>query len=146
MKEAETDVNEDISFDNSIRMRGFYTAKDNPHRLRIVESYDAETDQTLVLLTNHHGWSPETIVAIYKDRRQIEVFIKTKKQNLKIKSFFDTSRNAVLIWIVMISFLLLKYLADTSTQNWSVGYLMGIIPILLFHEKGYVAIVKQAKT
>lgn len=88
LKEAETDQYEDISFDNSIRMSGYYTAKDCPHRLRIVESYDAETDQTIVLLTNHHGWSPETIAAIYKDRWQIEVFFKTIKQNLKIKSFF----------------------------------------------------------
>lgn len=137
LKEAETDQYENISFDKSIRMNGLYTAKDCPHRLRIVESYDAETDQTIVLLTNHHGWSPETIAAIYKDRWQIEVFFKTIKQNLKIKSFFGTSRNAVLtqIWIAMISFLLLKYLIDSSTQSWSVGYLIAVIPILLFLRK-----------
>ncbi len=134
LEEAETDHYEDISLDRSISMNGFYTGKDCPHRLRIVESYDAETEQTIILLTNQHDWSPETIAAIYKDRWQIEVFFKTIKQNLKIKSFFGTSRNAVLtqIWIAMISFLLLKYLADSSTQAWSVGYLMGVIPILLF--------------
>ena len=134
LKEAETDYYEDISFDKSIRINGFYTGKDFPHRLRIIESYDAETDQTIMLLTNHHSWSPETIAAIYKDRWHIEVFFKTIKQNLKIKSFFETTKNAVLtqLWIAMISFLLLKYQAESSTQNWSVGYLLGIIPILLF--------------
>ena len=40
-----------------------------------------------------------TIAAIYKDRWQIEIFFKTLKQNLKIKTFVGTSLNAVLIQI-----------------------------------------------
>jgi IS4 transposase len=36
-----------------------------------------------------------TIAAIYKSRWQIELFFKWIKQNLKIKSFLGTSKNAV---------------------------------------------------
>jgi IS4 transposase len=40
-----------------------------------------------------------TIVAIYKDRWQIELFFKALEQNLKIKTFVGTSANAVKIQI-----------------------------------------------
>jgi hypothetical protein len=36
-----------------------------------------------------------TIAAIYKDRWQIEIFFKTIKQNLRIKTFVGTSSNAL---------------------------------------------------
>ena len=41
----------------------------------------------------------------YKARWEIELFFKTIKQNLKIKRFIGTSRNAVMtqIWIAMIA-------------------------------------------
>lgn len=59
------------------------------------------------------------------------------KQNLKIKSFFGTSKNAVLtqIWIVMISYLLLKNLVDQSSSAWTVGSIMAVIPIALFMKR-----------
>jgi IS4 transposase len=41
-------------------------------------------------------WSAKTIALIYKDRWQIELFFKTIKQLLKVKSFVGTSRNALL--------------------------------------------------
>lgn len=133
---TEQDVSsyENIGFDRTIQMAGYYKGKDCPYKLRIIESYDPETDKKIVLLTNHQTWSPRTISAIYKDRWQIEIFFKTIKQNLKIKSFFGTSENAVMtqIWIAMIAFLLLKYLAVMSSTEWSVGSFMAVIPVLLF--------------
>lgn len=137
ISERETDKYENISYDRTIRMTGFYTGKDCPQKLRIIESYDPDTDKTITLLTNQYNWSPRTVSAIYKDRWQIEVFFKTIKQNLKIKSFFGTSKNAVLtqIWISMISFLLLKFLVDSSSEAWTVGSLMAVIPVLIFLKK-----------
>lgn len=137
ISESNTDKYKNIGYDKTIKMTGFYTGKDCHHKLRIIESYDSETDKTITLLTNHYSWSPRTISAIYKDRWQIEVFFKTIKQNLKIKSFFGTSKNAVLtqIWISMISFLLLKFLVDSSSEVWTVGSLMAVIPVLIFLKK-----------
>ncbi len=53
-----------------------------------------------------------TIAAIYKSRWQIELFFKWIKQNLKIKSFLGTSKNAVMtqIWVAMSYYLLLTYI------------------------------------
>ena len=105
-----------------------------PLKLRLVESYDPDLKKSITLITNHFSWSPKTISAIYKDRWQIEIFFKTIKQNLKIKTFLGTSRNAVLtqVWIVMISFLILKYLEFQSTLGWSVSSIMAILSTILF--------------
>jgi IS4 transposase len=126
-----------IDFDKTIKMTGLKTGKACSHKLRIIKSYDPDTEKTIVLLTNNFEWSPETISDIYKDRWQIEVFFKMIKQNLKIKSFFGTSHNAVMtqIWISLIAYLLLKYLADSSENSCSVGTLMAVIPICLFLKK-----------
>ena len=48
---------------------------------------DIQGEEPLVFLTNHLEFGSTTIADIYKDRWQIEVFFKTLKQNLKIKSF-----------------------------------------------------------
>lgn len=135
--EKDTESYENIGFDRTIKMTGIYTSQKCKQKLRIIKSYDPETDKTILLLTNHFGWSPETIAAIYKDRWQIEIFFKTIKQNLRIKSFFGTSPNAVYtqIWIALIAFLLLKYLANSSSESWTVGMLMAVIPLMLFLKK-----------
>jgi len=53
---------------------------------------------------------------VYKDRWQVELFFKWIKQNLKIKSFVGTSKNAELthIWLTMCVYLLLSYLKFQS--------------------------------
>ena len=58
----------------------------------------------IILLTNNLTFGASTIAAIYKDRWQIEIFFKTLKQNLKVKTFVGTSENAlyIQIWTAMI--------------------------------------------
>jgi hypothetical protein len=136
-KEHDTQKYEHIEFDRTILLNSYKAGKDCHYRLRIIKSFDPETGKTIVLLTNQFKWSSKTISEVYKDRWQIEIFFKTIKQNLKIKSFFGTSRNAVLtqIWIAMIAFLLLNYLADTSNEPLTVGVLMAVIPVMIFLRK-----------
>lgn len=128
---------ENISSDQIIELRGFYTKKKCPVRLRRIRVKDPETGKYIVVLTNHMDWSPVTVAAVYKDRWQIEIFFKTMKQNLKIKSFLGTSKNAILIqiWTAMISYLLLSYLKFISTHKWTINSLMNIIPMLLFSRR-----------
>jgi IS4 transposase len=60
-----------------------------------------------------------TIASIYKDRWQMEIFFKTLKQNLKIKTFVGTSANAVKIqiWTALIAMLILRFLQLQSQFN-----------------------------
>jgi uncharacterized protein DUF4372/DDE family transposase len=126
-----------ISSDQIIEMCGYYTKKNCPMHLRRIRVKDPETGKYIVILTNQMEWSPATVAAVYKDRWQIEIFFKAMKQNLKIKSFLGTSRNAILIqiWTAMISYLLLSYMKFISTHKWTIGSLMNVIPLLLFSRR-----------
>lgn len=75
-----------------------------------------------------------TIAAIYKDRWQIEVFFKTIKQSLKIKTFVGTSANALMIqiWTALIALLLLKYMTFCSRFGWSLSNLIAMLRYNLF--------------
>ena len=63
--------------------------------LRRILVWDKEIDREIVLLTNHLDFSATTVSAIHKDRRQIELFFKVLKQNLKVKTFVGTTENAL---------------------------------------------------
>lgn len=129
VEEAEVPQNSDIIKDQLIELDGFYSNKSCPHLLRRIEVWNAEKNEKMVFLTNHKKLSPVTIAAIYKERWQIEIFFKTLKQNLKIKTFIGTSKNAVLtqIWTAFISILMLKYLKLKSSFNWSLSNLVAMI-------------------
>ncbi|OQX85496.1 MAG: hypothetical protein B6D55_07370, partial [Candidatus Omnitrophica bacterium 4484_70.2] len=101
-----------IYSDQIIKLKGFYSKKKFPDKLRRIRSKDPETGKTVTLLTNNFFWSAKTIAKVYKERWQIELFFKTLKQQLKVKSFVGTSRNALLsqLWIALIAYLLLSYL------------------------------------
>jgi IS4 transposase len=108
-----------------------------PHLLRLVEIYDAATDDTLVFLTNHLAFGATTIAAIYKDRWQVELFFKALKQNLKIKTFVGTSANAlkVQVWTALIAMLLLRYLQLRSRFTWSLSNLLALLRMNLFRHR-----------
>jgi len=83
-----------------------------PDDLRQVTFADDE-GEVYEYLTDECRLSAANIAEIYKRRWDIETFFRWIKQNLKIKTFLGTSKNAVLtqIWVAMIYFLLLKWLA-----------------------------------
>lgn len=87
-------------------------AKDYSGQLRVVRYYDSDTRRTYEYYTNNFNLSAKTIADIYKSRWDIEIFFKFIKQNLKIKTFFGTSENAVRlqIWTAMIALLLVEYI------------------------------------
>lgn len=123
-----------ISSDQSIELTGFYTKQKYPGKLRRIRSIDPETGTKIILLTNNFKWSAKTIAAIYKDRWKIELFFKSIKQQLKVKSFVGTSKNALLsqVWIALIAYLLLSYLKFKSKFGWSIYTLCSILPTNLF--------------
>ena len=119
--------------DEIVVLSGFYKQHDYPKPLRLITFYDHDTNKELVFLTNNFKLSALTIAQIYKARWQIEVFFKWIKQNLKIKTFFGTSKNAVFsqIWIAMIYYLLLAYIKYQSKYKYSLFYLHSVIKEML---------------
>lgn len=95
-----------------------------------------EGKSPLRLITNDHERSSKEIADLYKERWQIELFFKWIKQNLKVKSFFGRSENAVRIqlYTALIAFCLLRLLHRTFTAaaNGSVKTLLARIKVSLF--------------
>lgn len=110
--QQDTNNKKGVLKDTIIKLTGYYQNKDYPDNLRLIEYYDEETDILYYFLTNNFKLSAFTIALIYKARWQIEIFFKWIKQNLKIKTFLGTSKNAVLtqVWTAMCYYLLLSYI------------------------------------
>ena len=126
-----------ILADHIIEFKNFYASQDYPNRLRRIVSKDPETKKRIVILTNQLSWSARTIAAVYKERWQIELFFKALKQQLKVKSFVGTSKNALLsqLWTALIAYLLLSYLKFKSKFGWSLYTLSSILPTNLFSRR-----------
>ena len=103
-------------------------------RLRRIEVWVEEKQETMVFITNHLRLAAATIAAIYKERWAIELFFKALKQGLRIKTFVGTSENAVQtqIWTALIAMLLVKYLQLKSTYAWSLSNLIALLRQQLF--------------
>lgn len=101
---------------------------------RRIEKWDADKQEMLVFITNNHELDAQTITDIYKDRWQIELFFKSVKQLLKIKTFVGTTENAVRIqiWTALISMLILRYLRLRSRFGWSLSNLTALLRQQLF--------------
>jgi IS4 transposase len=116
-----------------------------PERLRRVGFRDETQDRTLVFLTNNFLLSAETIAALYKARWEIELFFKWIKQNLRVKSFYGTSPNAVKtqIWIAMIVYLLLAVLKERYKLKYSLSQLLHFLEVNLFERKPLLSIFES---
>jgi hypothetical protein len=123
-----------ILADERIRFTGAKAEKTCPHIMRRVVVWDEVNEREIVLLTNLLKFGATTIAAIYKDRWEIELFFKALKQNLKVKSFVGTSKNALLIqiWTALIAILLLKWLHHLSKAKWSLSNLASMLRLNLF--------------
>jgi hypothetical protein len=123
-----------IISDKIIQLTGLKAHETCPHLLRRILIWDEENKREIVLLTNHLEFAASTIAQIYKDRWEIELFFKTLKQNLKIKTFIGTSENAlhIQIWTALISLLALKWLHYMSKAGWSFSNMAAMLRLNLF--------------
>ena len=105
-------MNKNIMKDEKISFSLPKAQKMYPYDLRLITFYDEKNDKIYEFLTDEFRLSALNIATIYKRRWDIELFFKWIKQNLKIKTFLGTSKNAVLtqIWIAMIYFLLVSWI------------------------------------
>ena len=132
-----------ITSDQTIRLTGA-KADQCPIRLRRIGYHDPETGKRYVFLTNAFHLVPSTIAGIYKERWQIELFFKWIKQNLKIKSFLGTSRNAVMtqIWVAMCMYLLLAYIQFMSQLGLRMQQILRLLQLNLFERRDLNALLR----
>jgi putative transposase len=115
-----------------------------PTPLRRIGYRDPETGKHYTFLTNNFKLSAKTIADIYKARWQIEMFFKWIKQNLKIKTFIGTSKNAVMtqIWIALCAYLILSYLKFTSCLHRSIGQIIKLLQLNLFDRRELIPLIQ----
>lgn len=134
IEDRDIPMNRSILSDQIIRLTGIKAEEKCPYLLRKIVVWDQDNQREIILLTNHLDFGSTTIAAIYKDRWEIEVFFKTLKQHLKVKTFVGTSENAlrIQIWTALITLLLLKFLHHLSKAKWSLSNLATMLRLNLF--------------
>ena len=125
-----------LTSDHTIELTG-PKGRQCPVQLRRVGYRDEQTGQHYVFLTNIVHLSSRTIADIYRERWKVELFFKWIKQNLKIKSFLGTSRNAVMtqIWIAIITLLLLAYYKFRAKLGHSLSQILKLLQLNLFSRR-----------
>ena len=136
-----------LTSDQTIMFTGAKAAE-CPIRLRRIGYRDPETAHHYVFLTNIFHLSPRTICDIYRERWQVELFFKWIKQNLKIKSFLGTSRNAVMtqIWVAVITMLLLAYYKFRAKLGHTLSQILKLLQLNLFSKKNLWKLFDPAPT
>ena len=155
---AEFDLPDDtpqhILLDEGIKLTGEETSQNYQHPLRRVVVYRPyaenqskrgtsayshtatadDKEDTIELVTNNTHLTATQVCELYKSRWNIESFFKTIKQNLRIKSFLGTNKNAVMsqIWCAMIALLLLRHLKQNAKFPWHMSNLVSLIRLAMF--------------
>jgi len=134
VEEQKVPQNRNILADQIIRFTGPVSGRKCPVELRRIVVWDAKKNEQIVLLTNHLDFGATTIAEIYRDRWEIEIFFKTLKQNLKVKTFVGTTPNAlrIQIWTALIAILLVKYLKFKAKIQWAFSNLVALLRWNLF--------------
>jgi len=115
-----------------------------PYPLRRIRYRDKENGKDYVYITNAIHVSARTVANIYKERWQIELFFKWIKQNLKIKSFLGTSKNAVLtqIWIAMCVYLILCWIKFQNKIDLSLQQMLRLLQLNLFERRDILKLLR----
>lgn len=122
--------------DQTIVLTGPVSKKDYPEKLRRIKYNDPQSGKTLVFLTNNFTLPTLTIAQLYRSRWQVELFFKWIKQNLRIKTFYGTSENAVKtqIWIAISVYVLVAIMKKQLRLPESLYTILQILSVTLFEK------------
>jgi hypothetical protein len=125
-----------IKSDNVIELTGNKAQGVYEKHVRLVTVYDENLKKNVSFMTNNFKLAASTIAAIYHARWEIETFFRWIKQNLKIKTFLGTSKNAVMlqIWAAMIYYLLLCWIKHQAKLAWSLQEISRRIAATIFEK------------
>ena len=110
------------------------------------------------LLTNDMEISSENIIAIFRQRWEIELLFKQLKSNFPVRYFYGESANAIKIqiWVTLIANLLLMVIQKRIKRSWSFPGLATMVRIMLMYyvncytfleepEKDWAKMLEEAK-
>ena len=137
VERGDADRRQGVTSDQTIEFTSARGRRRCPHKLRRIGYRDPETGKRYVYLTTNFELEAKTIADIYKARWQVELFFKWIKQNLKVKSFVGTSRNAVMtqLWIAACMYLLVCYVKFLSRRGWRLGEFLRLLQLNLFERR-----------
>ena len=108
-----------------------------PDKLRRIHYVDADTDKSLVFLTNNFELPALTIALLYKSRWKVELFFKWIKQHLRIKHFYGTTDNAVKtqVWISVCVYVLVAIVKKQLRSSKSLYNILQILSVNAFEKE-----------
>jgi hypothetical protein len=126
-----------VVLDQEIRLNGM---KDKLRLIRFI----ADDGKEYRFVTNAQHLQAAIVADLYKERWKIELFFKWIKQNLKIKTFLGTSKNAVLtqIWVALCVYLVLAFLSKIGA---SMQQILRLLQLNLFERRDLDSLFKPPK-
>jgi hypothetical protein len=136
-----------IQADQIIQLRGFYSRRNYPERLRRIRYFDCEKHKRLVFLTDNFTLPAFTIAELFRCRWKIELFFKWIKQHLRIKAFYGDSENAVKtqIWIAISVYVLVAIVKKQLKVELSLYSMLQILSVTLFEKTPLFQVLSQTE-
>jgi hypothetical protein len=131
--------------DQTIVLTGPVSKKDYPEKLRRIKYNDPQSGKTLVFLTNNFTLPTLTIAQLYRSRWQVELFFKWIKQNIRIKTFYGTSENAVKtqIWIAISVYVLVAIMKKQLRLPESLYTILQILSVTAFEKTSIIQFITE---
>jgi hypothetical protein len=132
--------------DQTVALTGFYSRKGFEAPLRRIRFKDPKTGKTLVFLTNNFTLPALTITELVRCRWQVELFFKSIKQHLQIKTFFGTSENALKsqIWSAVSGYVLVAIVKKRLKLSATLYELLQILSLTMFERMPLNQLLAQA--
>ncbi len=123
-----------IVYDAKVEFVYWDSYKKYPQGIRVVRYRDIKTGEIFEYITNNFDLPALTIAQLYQQRWKIETLFRWLKQNLKIKEFFWTSKNAVenQVRVALIYYLVIIMIKTKTRCRESLLELSRKLAILLF--------------
>jgi len=140
------DKSTDLRSDQIIVLIGINSSKDYPDKLRRIRYFDSDNDMYLIFLTNNFMLPAQTTLQLYKCRWQVELFFKWIKQNLRIKSFYGTSENAVKtqVWIAISVYVLVAIIKKRLDLQLSFYTILQIFSVTAFEQVPIIQVLTDS--
>jgi len=125
-----------VRSDQMVALTGAGSARAYPERLRRIRYHDDTLEKSIVFLTNNLVLPAIVVAQLYKRRWQIELFFKWIKQNLKIKTFYGYSDNAVRtqVWIAVCTYVIAAIVKKELKLEASLSQMLQIISVSVFEK------------